>query len=140
MAIRVVVANVLAVGVTDKSEALNELPIRLLLMESGAEAIQCLQQERIASVISRWELIDMPQGKLLENIRAAKPWIPTIAFVTPDDRSQEMAARSLGISVVLNEDIDDEYFREAICQLLGICELSEIRAQEAYSVSINNMG
>ncbi|MHC4106196.1 MAG: hypothetical protein ACYSR9_14730, partial [Planctomycetota bacterium] len=73
MIMRVVVANILAVGVTDKSEGLNELPIRLLFMETGAEAIQCLQEERIAGLFGRWELIDMSQGKLFENVRAAKP-------------------------------------------------------------------
>jgi CheY-like chemotaxis protein len=130
MIMRVVVANILAVGVTDKSEGLNELPIRLLFMETGAEAIKRLQEERIAGLVSRWELIDMPQGKLLENVRAAKPWIPTIAFVTPNDRSQEMAARRLGVSVVLNEDVNDEYFRETVCQLFGLCNVSAIRVAD----------
>jgi DNA-binding NarL/FixJ family response regulator len=137
--VRVVVANVLAVGVTEKSQALNELPIRLLLMETGAEAIECLQKERIASVITRWKLIDMPQGKFLQKIRAAKPWIPTIAFVTPGDPSQEMAARRLGVSAVLNQDIDDEFFRETVCQLLGIYTLAGMRTQEGYRVTIDNM-
>lgn len=136
--VRVVVANVLAVGITDKSEALNVLPVRLLLMETGAEAIQCLREEKIAAVISRWELIDMPQGTLLKNIVAAKPAIPAIAFVTPGDRSQEIAARSLGVSAILSEDVDDEYFREIVCQLLGIYRISRVKVIDGYSARMTD--
>lgn len=134
----VVVANVLAVGITDKGEALNELPIRLLLMETGAEAIQCLREEKIAAVISRWELTDMTQGALLENIVAAKPAIPTIAFVTAGDHSQEIAARSLGVSAIVSEDADDEHFREIVCQLLGIRRISRVKVVDSYSASMAN--
>ena len=135
----VVVANVLAVGVTDKSDALKELPIRLLVMDTGAEAIRCLRDERIATVISRWELVDMPQGELLKSVIAAKPAIPTIAFVTPGDRSQEIAARILGVSAILSEDVDDDYFRETLCQLLDICTVASVEAIDGYGTSIDDL-
>jgi DNA-binding NarL/FixJ family response regulator len=135
----VVVANVLAVGVSDKSGALKDLPIRLLVMDTGAEAVRCLQEERIATVISRWELVDMPQGKFLRNIIAARPNIPTIAFITPGDRSQETAARGLGVSAILNEDVDDEYFRETLCQLLGICTITNVKVADGYRASVDNV-
>jgi len=133
-----VVANILAVGVTDKRDALKELPIRLLVMNTGAEAVRCLQKEAIDTVISRWELFDMPRGRLLKNIIAANPAIPTIAFVTPGDRSQEIAARALGVSAILSEDVDDDYFRETICQLLGICAVESVKAIDGYRTSIDN--
>lgn len=136
---RVFVANVLTVGVTDRSKALNVLPVRLLLMETGAEAIQCLREERIATVISRWELTDMPQGKFLKKIVAAKPAVPTIAFVTPGDRSQEVAARSLGVSAIVSEDVEDEYFREIVCQVLGIYKISRVKVVDGYSAHIDNL-
>lgn len=116
----VVVANVLAVGLGNRSDILKELPIRLIVMETGAEAIRSLREERITTVVSKWGLVDMPQGRFLKNIIAAKPAIPTIAFVTAGDPAQEIEARSLGITVVLSEDIDDGYFRQAVCQLSGI--------------------
>lgn len=116
----VVVANVLAVGLGNRSDALKELPVRLIVMETGAEAIRSLRQERITTVVSRWGLVDMPQGRLLKNIIAANPAIPTIAFVTTGNPAQEIEARSLGVTVVLSEDIDDEYFCEAVCQLSGV--------------------
>ncbi len=115
-----VVANVLAVGMGKRSEALRELPIRLLVMNTGAQAVRCLKEERIDTVVSRLGLIDMPHGSLLRNILAARPAMPTIAFVTPGDNAQEITARSLGVAAVLSDDINDDYFREAVCQLLGI--------------------
>ena len=135
----VVVANILAVGVSDKSGALKDLPIRLLVMDTGAEAVHCLQKERIATVISRWELVDMPKGELLRNIITARPNIPTIAFITPGDRSQETAARALGVSAILSEDVGDEYFRETLCQLLGICTIRNVKVADGYKVNVDNV-
>ncbi len=134
-----IVANILAVGVSDKSDALKELPIRLLVMDTGAEAVCCLREERIATVISRWELVDMPQGRLLKNIIAANPVIPTIAFVTSGDRSQEIAARGLGVSAILSEDVDDEYFRETLCQLLGISTVESVKVADGYRANVDNV-
>ena len=125
---RAVVANVLTVGVADKSGILEELPIRLLVMDTGTEAVRCLRSERIDTVVSRWELADMPDGLLLRKLIAAKPAIPTIAFISPGDYSQEIAARGLGVSAILSEDVDDEYFREVLCELLGICTVVSVKA------------
>jgi DNA-binding NtrC family response regulator len=124
----VVEATVLAVGVDGKAEALQELPIRLLLMNTGAEAVACLREEEIHTVISRWELVDMPDGRFLRNIIAAKPTVPTIAFVEAGDPQREIAARSLGVSAVLTDDTNDEYFRAIVCQILGLSNLSHIKA------------
>ena len=135
----VVVANILAVGVSDKSGALKDLPIRLLVMDTGAEAVRCLQEERIATVISRWELVDMPRGRLLKNIIAADPVVPTIAFVTSGDRSQEIAARALGVSAILSEDVDDDYFREIICQLLDISTVTSVKVADGYRANVDNV-
>ena len=135
----VVVANILAVGVSDKSGALKGLPIRLLVMDTGAEAVRCLQEERIATVISRWELFDMPRGRLLKNIIAADPVVPTIAFVTSGDRSQEIAARGLGVSAILSEDVDDDYFREIICQLLDIRTITNVKVTDGYRANVDNV-
>ncbi len=135
----VVVANVLAVGISDRSDALKELSVRLLVMDTGAEAVRCLQEERIATVISRWELFDMPRGRLLKNIIAANPVTPTIAFVTPGDRSQEIAARALGVSAILSEDVDDDYFREIICQLLDISTVTSVKVADGYRANVDNV-
>ncbi len=112
--------NVLAVGITDKSGALEELPIRLLVMDTTVGALSCLRGEQINTIISRWELPDSPAGEFLKRVREAKPSIPTIAFIQPGSNKQEIAARSLGVSIVLPEDVDDDDFRDIVCQLLGL--------------------
>lgn len=112
--------NIMIVGVPDQSGALSELPIRVLVMDSQAEAIRCLRSERIDTLVSHWELMDCPDGRLLKGVREAKPSTPTIAFVKPGNVDQEVAARGLGVDAVLSEDIDTDYFRETVCQLLGI--------------------
>ena len=122
--------NILIVGVSDQSGALSELPVRVLVMDSHAEAIRCLRSERIDTLVSHWELMDCPDGRLLKGVREAKPSTPTIAFVKPGNVDQEVAARGLGVDAVLSEDIDADYFRETICQLLGIPVVKSIEVSE----------
>jgi response regulator RpfG family c-di-GMP phosphodiesterase len=130
-------ASVLAVGLGNKSDALQELPIRLFVMGTGTQAVRCLRVEKIDTVISRWELPDMADGILLQKIRAAKPAIPTIAFIKPGYQKQEAAARSLGVSAVLDEDVDDAHFRRTVCELLGIYRVKGIKAVDGCSVRMD---
>ena len=116
----VVQATVLTVGLTGKSEVLKELPVRLIKMQSGLEAARSLKSEKVNSVISRWDLDDMPDGRFLKTFKAAKPYIPTIALVRAGSKAQEIAARSLGVTAVLAEDVTDDVFRDTVANLLGI--------------------
>ena len=116
--------NLLVVGIGSKSDALRGLPSRLFVTATGAQASRCLRENKVDMVISRWQLADMPDGMFLQRIIAAKPAMRTIVLIRPNDHKQEAAARSLGVSVVLNEDIDDEHFRETVCQLLVICPVT----------------
>ena len=118
--------TVLSVGIRNKSKALKTLPVRVLVMDSGAEAVRHLFEDKIDVVISHWNLIDMPGGELLKKIVVAKPNLPTIAFVKTDDHQQEILARSIGVSVVLADDIDDEYFRQILRQILDLADVSLI--------------
>jgi len=113
-------ATVLTVGLNGRNEVLRELPIRLITMQSGFEAARSLKNEKVNSVISRWDLQDMPDGRFLKSLKAAKPYIPTIAFVRPGNTTQEVAARSLGVSAVLSEDATDEMFKDTVANLLGL--------------------
>lgn len=113
-------ATVLTVGLDGRSEVLRELPIRLITMQFGLAAARSLKNEKVNSVISRWDLDDMPDGKFLKSLRAARPSIPTIAFVRAGSKNQEIAARALGVSAVLAEDATDDLFRETVANLLGI--------------------
>ena len=113
-------ATVLTVGLNGRSEVLKELPIRLVKMQLGFEAARSLKSEKVNSVISRWDLEDMPDGRFLKTFKAAKPYIPTIALVRAGSKQQEIAARSLGVSAVLAEDATDNVLRDTVANLLGI--------------------
>jgi len=116
--------TVLSVGIRNKSEVLETLPVRVLVMDNGAEAVRHLFEDKIDLVISHWDLIDMPQGMLLEKIIDAKPNMPTVAFIESGNWEQEITARSLGVTAILNEDIDESYFRNTICHILHIEDVS----------------
>ncbi len=121
-------ATVLTVGLNGRSEVLKELPIRLVKMQSGIEAARSLKNEKVNSVISRWDLDDMPDGRFLKALRAAKPYIPTIAFIRSGSKAQEIRARSLGVSAVLDDDVTDDTFRDTVANLLGLKGDLAIRA------------
>ncbi len=124
--------KILVVGIADKGNALRTLPVQVLAFDIGVQAIRCLREEKLGTVISHWELIDIPDGKFLKKVKEAKPYMPTIAFIKPGDIEQELAARQIGVDCVLSEDIDDDYFRETVCQLLGIPAVSSMQITDSY--------
>jgi len=121
-------ATVLTVGLNGRNEILQELPIQVLAMRSGIEAARSLKNERVDSVISKWNLDDMENGRFLKRLKAAKPDIPTIAFIKTGDRTQEIEARSLGVSAVLTDDANDDLFRETVANVLGLESALSIKA------------
>ena len=132
-------ANVLTVGLNSKSKVLKELPIRLIEMQTGIEATRSLKNEKVDSVISKWDLDDMEDGQFLKKIRAVKPQIPTIAFVRAGDQAQEIAARSLGVSAVLTDDASDELFRETVANVLGLKGVISIKTISAAEDKRSNL-
>lgn len=120
-------ANVLVVGLNGRTEALKQLPIRVITMRSGLEAARSLKTEKIDSIISNWDLPDMEDGKFLRALRTVKPNLPMIALVKPGDRKQEIAARSMGATAVLNFDTSDEIFRQTVTEILGLGDVAAIR-------------
>ncbi len=121
-------ANVLTVGLNGKNDVLRELPVRLITMQSGIQAARSLKNEKVDSVISKWDLQDMEDGRFLRSLRAVKPEIPTVAFVRAGDVAQEIAARSIGVSAVLTDDSDDELFRQIVANVLGLTSPVSIKA------------
>ena len=113
-------ATVMTVGLDGKSEVLRPLPIRLIKMQSGQQAACSLKNEKVDSVISKWNLPDMEDGRFLRRFRLVRPEVPTIAIVKTGDRAQEIAARSLGVTAVLSEDSDDELFAKTVANALGL--------------------
>lgn len=121
-------ATVMTVGLSGKNQALRELPIRLLKMQSSNEAVSSLKNENVDSVISKWELDEGDNGQFLKNLKAVKPGIPTIVFIKAGDRQQEIAARSLGVSAILTDDSDDGLFRKTVANVLGLKRVVSIKS------------
>ena len=113
-------ANVLTVGLNGRSQALRQLPVRVLAMDKGLEAVRSLKTERIDGVVSKWDLDDMRGGQFIKGLRLAKPEIPTIVLVGPDHIHQEISARSLGVAAVLPETASDELFQQTLADVLGL--------------------
>ena len=65
--------NVLAVGMEDRVGEFDGLPVRLLDMAHGSDAIHAFKTDSIDSVISHWNLIDMPDGEFLKRLKAVRP-------------------------------------------------------------------
>lgn len=122
--------NTLVIGLEEKKKALLTLPVNFRFMDNAQQAVNCLRQERINNILSKWHLYDAPDGELLERIRQAKPAIPIVAFIQPGRFDQEIAARSAGVTMVLYEDIDEEELKEVLRELLGlttVCRLEKLK-------------
>ena len=124
-------ANVLTVGINGKAQVLKELKIGVISVQFGAEAARSLKSEKFDSVISRWDLDDMKNGRFLQGLKNIKPDMPIIAIIESGNTYQEISARSLGVSAVITEDIGDDYFCELISQLLGLEETENIKTMYA---------
>jgi len=120
--------NVLAVGMEDRADEFNGLPIRLLDMAHGSDAIRSFKTDQIDSVISHWHLADMPDGEFLRKLKAVKPDMPTVAVVEANNPQQEIEARRLGVSAVVSEDCGDDYFRQVMTSVLGLPNEQAIEA------------
>jgi len=125
--------NVLAVGMENRADDFNGLPIRLLNLTHGSDAIRSFRTDPIDSVISHWNLTDMPDGKFLKKLKAAKPDMPTIAIVEPNNPQQEIEARMLGVSAVVTEDCDDAYLRQVMAAVFGLPNVAAI--EKLYAVA-----
>ncbi|MBN2455407.1 MAG: response regulator [Sedimentisphaerales bacterium] len=124
-------ATVLTVGLNGKNEVLRELPIQLITMRTGRGAARSLKNEKVDSVVSKWELPDMDGRQFIKALRVVKPQMPTIVFVRAGDKNAEIAARSSGVSAVLTDEASDELFRETIANVLGLKTPTTIKAISA---------
>ena len=125
--------NVLAVGIEGRAGEFNGLPVRLVNMAHGSDAIHSFKTDSIDSVISHWNLADMPDGQFLKKLKAAKPDMPTIAIIEANNPQQEIEARMLGVSAVISEDCGDAYFRRVMTSVLGLPNSQSI--EKLYAVA-----
>lgn len=123
--------NVLAVGMKDRADQFKGLPVRLLNLACGRDAIRTFKTNQIDSVISHWHLSDMPDGAFLKKLKAIKPDMPTVAIIESDNQQQEIDARRLGVTAVIQEDCGSAYFRQVIASLFGLSDIEAIDASYA---------
>ena len=112
--------NVLAVGVKHRTGDFESLPVRLLDAAGGSEAIHSFRTGSIDSVISHWNLPDMPDGEFLRKLKTARPDMPTVVIIEPNNPQQEVEARMLGVNAVISEDCDEDFFRGVVTGVLGL--------------------
>jgi len=123
--------KVLSVGIGQQARSLQDLPIRLLNLSRGQQAVSAFKREQIDSVISHWHLADMPDGQFLKKLKAVYPDMPTIALVEAGNTQQEIAARSLGVAAVIPEDCDGDYLRQVVSMVLG---LQTVQIEQVYAI------
>jgi DNA-binding NarL/FixJ family response regulator len=120
--------NVLTVGMEDRVGEFKGLPIRLLNMAHGGDAVRSFKTDQIDSVISHWHLSDMRDGQFLKKLKAVRPDMPTVAIIEPDNPQQEIEARMLGVDAVVTEDCDEQYFRQVLISVLGLHDIHVAQA------------
>lgn len=121
-------ANILTIGLGDKNEVLQELPIRIVSIDSALNAATFLRKENFDGIISNWDVHEMENEIFTRRLHAAKPDIPTIVFIRSGDMAQEITARSLGVSAVLTDQVSADLFRETVANVLGLRSLVSITA------------
>ena len=121
-------ANILTIGLGDKNEVLQELPIRVMSLDSALNAAAFLRNDNFDGVISNWDVQEMENKIFIKKLRAAKPNMPTIVFIRSGDMAQEIAARSLGVSAVLTDQVSDDLFRKTVANVLGLRGFVSIKA------------
>jgi DNA-binding NarL/FixJ family response regulator len=120
------------VGIGQQAKALQDLPICLLDMSRGQQAVSAFKKEHIDGVISHWNLADMPDGQFLRKLKAVYPNMPTIALIEAGNTQQEIAARSLGVAAVIPEDSDGNYLRRVVSMVLGV---QTVQIEEVYAIN-----
>ena len=113
-------SNLLTVGLNGKAGIIGELPVRLVSTVTASEAVSFIRNEKFDLVLSKWGLDDLGEGLFLRRLRMVKPDLRTIVLVDGRDPTQEILARSIGVSVVLNDDCPDEMLTSTIAQILCI--------------------
>ncbi len=114
------ILNLLVVGINEKSEILSDLPARIIKNGFGTEAVGSLKSKKVDAVICKWNLPDMPGGRFIRGLKSIRPSVPIICLVDGNEAYEEILARSIGVSAVLHDDIDDGFFIETVINLLGL--------------------
>lgn len=111
---------VLAVGLSQHRDCFEKLTVPVCCVETGSQAIRQLRCCTPSVLIGRWDLPDMPDGTLFQRVLNGFASVATVALVQLGNTTQEVAARSLGITVVLDDNVDKKALKELLDQLSTI--------------------
>ncbi|MBN1796851.1 MAG: hypothetical protein JW804_09285 [Sedimentisphaerales bacterium] len=111
---------VLLVGLAEFRNVSGTLFTGLLEVETGFEALQQIRIKVPVTLIAPWHLPDMPDGILFRRILTGGTSLPTVALVDSSDFSQEVSARGLGVTVVVDKDIPPSSLGELIYHLTDV--------------------
>ena len=123
--------TVLAVGIGSKADALRELAVRVKVNNYGYEAAGSFKYENIDTLVSKWHLADMTEGKFIKGVKKIRPSIPVVAIIDNNDEAQEKDARSVGVTAVLTDDCDNEYLVSVVAQITGADRITQLPAVTA---------
>ena len=119
--------KILTVGLEGKNQVLEELPIHLIKCVGGMEAAAYLKKEKVESVVTVWDLPDMPGGMFVRRLRTVKRDAACIVIVNSGDIEQEINARSYGASVVLTDKASDDFLRRVVIETMRLQETCAVR-------------
>jgi DNA-binding NtrC family response regulator len=120
-------ANILTAGLNGENQALEELPVHLVKVETAAQAARALKSENVDVVICPWDLVDCPDGLFVKRLRTAKPQVKIIVIIRAGSITEEIGARSSGVCAVLTNGGSDEL----LCQtLIAVLKLKEYAGAE----------
>jgi hypothetical protein len=108
---------ILAVGLKQRCDDLKDLPLRLCSVDTGFQALKQLRLEIPSVLVGLWDLPDMPNGALFRRVLTGAASVVTVTLVEFGDTTAEVAARSLGVTVVLDDSIDEQTLTELLSQL-----------------------
>ncbi len=111
--------KIIAVGVNDKTDVLRKLPAEIYTADDAAGALKILRKQITHMLVSRWNLPDRPDGRLIEKYINAGTGKPTAAFIEPKAPEQETQARILGVSLILPDDTDEDLIYDKTAMLIG---------------------
>jgi DNA-binding NarL/FixJ family response regulator len=108
---------ILIVGLSERSKSFRDLPARICSVDTGSEALKQLRFEVPSVLIGLWDLPDMPDGELFRRVLSGSASVATVTLIEFGNTYAEVAARRLGVTVVLYEGVDQQILNELIPQL-----------------------
>ena len=118
--------KLLVVGLDGLAQTLLELPARIKFVKNGIEAVSSFKTEKFDGVISRWNLEDMADGRLLRGIKLIKPSLPVVSVVSSGNVDEEISSRTAGVNAVVTDKSSDILLGEIVCRIFGMASASKI--------------